>query len=96
MVTVSHFSRADLAKIFAAAEKSAGDDGIRPDGWDGYVLAFVAAAVGVRVAAHDARAARVFGGDRMTVKSRPQQFPKHFVPRSSRTVWTSIRKGDKR
>lgn len=53
-MTARRYTQAQVAEIFAKAEASAEKVGTTGELWDGYVLAYVAAALGVKVARHEA------------------------------------------
>lgn len=53
-MTARRYTQAQVAEIFAKAEASAEKVGTTAEFWDGYVLAYVAAALGVKVARHEA------------------------------------------
>ncbi|MDN4521405.1 hypothetical protein QYF68_26805 [Mycolicibacterium austroafricanum] len=58
-MTARRYTQAQVAEIFAKAEASAEENEIRADHWDGYVLGYVSAALGVKVARHEADLAAV-------------------------------------
>lgn len=58
-VTARRYTQAEVADIFAKAEASAEENEIRADHWDGYVLGFVSASLGVKIAKHETDRAAV-------------------------------------
>lgn len=56
-MTARRYTQAQVADIFAKAEASAEKNEIRAEHWDSYVLGFVSAALGVRIARHEANLA---------------------------------------
>lgn len=58
-MTARRYTQAQVAEIFAKAEASAEKVGSSDEHWDAYVLGFVSAALGVRIARHEADLAAV-------------------------------------
>ena len=60
-MTARRYTQAQVVEIFAKAEASAEKVGTSDEHWDSYVLGFVSAALGVKVARHEADLKAVLG-----------------------------------